>query len=160
MENQGSIRRMLLGWTLPLTMFASVFLSTLVTAQDPDPGMGMALCGGAACAFLIIPFIIGIIVAIWVYKDSGKRGMNQTLWLIITLLTGIIGLIIYLVVRQPLAPIGPAPGMMPPYGAPMPYAPPMPYNQGYAPPQQMPPPYGGPPQQPPYGGPPQAPPPY
>ncbi len=44
--------------------------------------------------------IIGIILAIWVYRDAESRGMNGALWLIIVILLGIIGLIIYLVVRE------------------------------------------------------------
>jgi TctA family transporter len=52
---------------------------------------------------LIIPIIwiiLAIILCIWVYRDANKRGMNGTLWLIIVLIAGIIGLIIYLVVRK------------------------------------------------------------
>lgn len=49
---------------------------------------------------LIVWCIIGIILAIWVYRDAESRGMNGALWLIIVILLGIIGLIIYLVVRE------------------------------------------------------------
>ena len=45
-------------------------------------------------------FIIAIIVAIWVYKDAKKRDMNAAVWLLIVLVTGCIGCIIYLVVRD------------------------------------------------------------
>ncbi len=57
--------------------------------------------------FALIPFIIMIVwcviaiaLAIWVYKDAEERGMEGALWLIIVLLLGIIGLIIYLIVRE------------------------------------------------------------
>jgi hypothetical protein len=49
----------------------------------------------------LIWFIIAILICIWVYKDANSRGMSGVLWLIITLIAGIIGLIIYLVVRKP-----------------------------------------------------------
>jgi RsiW-degrading membrane proteinase PrsW (M82 family) len=49
---------------------------------------------------VVIFYIIGILIAIWVYKDAKKRDMNATVWLLIVLLTGCIGCIIYLVVRD------------------------------------------------------------
>jgi len=52
--------------------------------------------------FVVIAFlVIGLLLCIWVYRDAQKRGMNGALWLIIVLLANIIGLIIYLVVREP-----------------------------------------------------------
>ena len=57
---------------------------------------------GMLCIVLpILIFIIGILVAIWVYKDAESRGMSGVLWLLITWLLFPIGLIIYLVVRNP-----------------------------------------------------------
>ena len=55
--------------------------------------------------FLIIVFIvifsaIGIFLCIWVYKDAKSRGMDGALWVIIVLIANIIGLIIYLIVRE------------------------------------------------------------
>ncbi|MHA1459187.1 MAG: PLDc N-terminal domain-containing protein [Promethearchaeota archaeon] len=62
---------------------------------------------GALGFLLILPlilagvwFVIAIIVAIWVYKDAKKRDMNAAVWLLIVLVTGCIGCIIYLVVRD------------------------------------------------------------
>ena len=57
---------------------------------------------GAFCIIPLIAVIIGIVLAIWVYKDAEKRGSSGALWLIIVLITGIIGLIIWLVVRPPI----------------------------------------------------------
>jgi len=48
----------------------------------------------------IVWFVIAIAVAIWVYKDAKKRDMNAAVWLLIVLVTGCIGCIIYLVVRD------------------------------------------------------------
>ncbi len=49
---------------------------------------------------LIITYVIFFLIAIWVYKDAKKRDMNAVVWLLIVLLTGCIGCIIYLVVRD------------------------------------------------------------
>jgi len=56
-----------------------------------------------ASVFCLIPvvwFIIAILLCIWVYRDAESRGMSGALWLIIVLIAGLIGLIIYLVVRK------------------------------------------------------------
>jgi len=45
-------------------------------------------------------FVVGLLLAIWVYTDAKKRDMNAAIWLLIVLLTGCIGCIIYLVVRD------------------------------------------------------------
>lgn len=80
-------------------------LSTIVSAQTENPydyanagaymGLGLAICA----AVVIIWFVVWLLIAIWVYKDAEKRGKSGVLWLIIVLFLGIIGLIIWLVVR-------------------------------------------------------------
>lgn len=58
---------------------------------------------GLGLLLLFLPilwFIIAILLCIWVYRDAESRGMNGALWLIIVLIAGIIGLIIYLVIRK------------------------------------------------------------
>lgn len=52
---------------------------------------------------ILIPLIFGIpiLVAVYVYRDANKRGMNAVLWMLIALLTpSLLGLIIYLLVRN------------------------------------------------------------
>ena len=49
---------------------------------------------------VIVFFVVGIALAVWVYKDAKKRDMNAAVWLLIVLVTGCIGCIIYLVVRD------------------------------------------------------------
>ncbi len=56
--------------------------------------------GGLLCLLPIVWFIVAILLCIWVYRDAESRGMSGALWLIIVLIAGIIGLIIYLVVRK------------------------------------------------------------
>lgn len=57
---------------------------------------------GVALFVILIPIvwiIISILLCIWVYKDAEARGESAVLWLIVVLITGIIGLIVWLVVR-------------------------------------------------------------
>jgi hypothetical protein len=49
---------------------------------------------------IVVFYIIGILIAVWVYKDAKKRDMNAAVWLLIVLLTGCCGCIIYLIVRD------------------------------------------------------------
>jgi TctA family transporter len=49
---------------------------------------------------VIIWLMIAIVVAVWVYKDAESRGENGVLWLIIVLIAGIIGFIIWLIIRR------------------------------------------------------------
>jgi hypothetical protein len=63
----------------------------------------------AAIVFSIIMFGIAIAIMVWVFKDAKARGdQNAVLWLVLVFFTGIIGLIIYIVVRPKgdLAPCG------------------------------------------------------
>lgn len=85
----------------------SVAIAVGASAQEyPDwSGSNEALFWGLTGAFCFIPLIaviIGIVLAIWVYRDAEKRGSSGALWLIIVLITGIIGLIIWLIVRPPI----------------------------------------------------------
>ncbi|GAG74424.1 unnamed protein product [marine sediment metagenome] len=48
----------------------------------------------------VVFLIIGIALAVWVYKDAKKRDMNAAVWLLIVLLTGCCGCVIYLIVRD------------------------------------------------------------
>ena len=66
--------------------------------MDPLGALGFLLILPIILA--IVWFVIAILVAIWVYKDAKKRDMNAAVWLLIVLVTGCIGCIIYLVVRD------------------------------------------------------------
>lgn len=52
-------------------------------------------------------FIISIFLCVWVYRDARQRypleNPEPLLWLIVVLLTGILGLIIYLLVRPEIS---------------------------------------------------------
>ncbi|MCC6065128.1 MAG: PLDc N-terminal domain-containing protein, partial [Thermofilum sp.] len=104
-----------------LSFAALAVVSAFAATALAEPGD----LGYAFLAFLvfggIILLIIGLIavwilLAVWVYRDAKKRGMEATLWLLVVLLTGFIGLIVYLIVRrehpiqQPPPPPPPATG--------------------------------------------------
>jgi len=61
------------------------------------------------CLVPIIWLVIAILLCIWVYRDAESRGMNGVLWLIVVLIAGIIGLIVYLVVRKEKKSAAPPP---------------------------------------------------
>ena len=84
----------------------SLTLSTIANAQDyysPEDAGWLFVMSAAICViFVLIWFIVFIAIAIWVYKDAEKRGSSGALWLIIVILLGIIGIIIWLIVRPPI----------------------------------------------------------
>ena len=93
-------RKLLIGIICILGMLT---ISTMVSAQDLSSAEGFAIFGGIMCfLFIIIWFVIFILIAIWVYRDAEKRGSSGALWLIIVILLGLIGIIIWLIVRPPI----------------------------------------------------------
>ena len=86
---------------------------TLLLLPNASAQAGFFLLGGAMIACVALWFIIAILICVWVYKDAEKRGSSGVLWLIVVLLAGIIGLIIWLLVRPPLQPQYPPPGYPP-----------------------------------------------
>jgi len=60
------------------------------------------LIGFGACgAFIIVPIIIWLAIAIYMYKDAKDRGESGAVWFIVGFICGIIGLIIWLIKRPP-----------------------------------------------------------
>lgn len=52
-------------------------------------------------AFFIAYYVILIVISIWTYKDAKKRGAETpVLWLIVVLFGGILGLIVWLIIRK------------------------------------------------------------
>jgi len=57
-------------------------------------GVGFMICG-------VISLLIGILLAIWAYSDAKKNcDENPIIWFLVVFFLGLIGLIIYLVVRK------------------------------------------------------------
>jgi len=77
-------------------------INTVASAQndyyDWIPYANVSLC----FLWVIIWFVIFLVVAIWVYRDAEKRGKSGALWLIIVIILGLIGIIIWLIVRPPI----------------------------------------------------------
>jgi len=70
------------------------------SAYGDDAAFGALAClGGTLCILPIIWIVIAIALAVWVYRDAESRGESGVLWLIICALLGIIGFIIWLLVR-------------------------------------------------------------
>jgi NADH:ubiquinone oxidoreductase subunit 6 (subunit J) len=64
---------------------------------------------GVVVWIIIIFVIVGVVIfqiyiCVWVYRDAKKRNMDEILWLIIVLIFGLLGLIIYLIIRNPIVP--------------------------------------------------------
>lgn len=60
---------------------------------------GLALLGGS-CILPVVVFLLWLMLCVWVYRDAQERGMDAAIWLLIVLLTGPVGLIVYLIVRK------------------------------------------------------------
>jgi len=67
-----------------------------------DDASPLAACGCLGFfGFLIIGIVVlNILLLVWVARDAKNRGMdNAVLWMILVMITGIVGLIIYILVR-------------------------------------------------------------
>jgi uncharacterized membrane protein YhaH (DUF805 family) len=65
--------------------------------QAPPPACG---CFGLFGIIILGIIALNIALLVWVARDAKNRGMdNSILWMILVMLTGLIGLIIYLLVR-------------------------------------------------------------
>jgi uncharacterized membrane protein YhaH (DUF805 family) len=85
-----------------LSLALASALAARVLAEPDDFGYAFLalLIFGFFILIIIGLFVVWILLAVWVYRDAKKRGMEATLWLLLVLLTGIIGLIVYLIVRR------------------------------------------------------------
>lgn len=92
-----------------LLCLSPLLFTVTAFAQDAaeSPASDDAANAAGALAALgcgILPCILGLAIqialAVWVYKDATKRGMeNAVLLTVVTALTGLIGLLIYLLMR-------------------------------------------------------------
>lgn len=48
---------------------------------------------------LLVCLVVHILTAVWVYQDIRRRNAGSGLWIVITLLSGLIGALVYAVVR-------------------------------------------------------------
>jgi putative component of membrane protein insertase Oxa1/YidC/SpoIIIJ protein YidD len=60
----------------------------------------MGFLGVLVIFFVVAFFAVGIYLLVWVAKDAKSRGVdNPVVWMVLVLITGVIGLVIYLAVR-------------------------------------------------------------
>jgi len=71
--------------------------------NDADACAGCGICGGSIFVMIVIPVVIialNIALLVWVARDAKARGMDSAvLWMILVMLTGLLGLVIYLFSR-------------------------------------------------------------
>jgi ABC-type transport system involved in cytochrome bd biosynthesis fused ATPase/permease subunit len=56
-------------------------------------------CRGVLGVLLLICAVVHILVAVWVYMDIRQLNRGSGLWIVIALLTGLLGALVYAVVR-------------------------------------------------------------
>lgn len=54
---------------------------------------------GRIIPFVIVCFIVHVLVAVWVYQDIRRRNSGSGIWIVVALLTGLLGTLVYAVVR-------------------------------------------------------------
>jgi cell division protein FtsW (lipid II flippase) len=79
-----------------------ISLIGIITSASAQYEYYGGLFAGACIFWVILWFVIFILIAIWVYRDAERRDSNGALWLIIVILLGLIGIIIWLIVRPPI----------------------------------------------------------
>lgn len=89
--------------SIGLIALAPAFLMAQTSEEIAGTAAGAGGC--LACGGFLIFIVIGIIalniaLLVWVYRDARNRGMeNAVVWLIVVLIVGPIGAIIYLLAR-------------------------------------------------------------
>ncbi|MFC1497985.1 PLD nuclease N-terminal domain-containing protein [Verrucomicrobiota bacterium] len=56
-------------------------------------------CHGKKCTFLILCAIVNVMLAIWVYQDIRRKNAGSGIWIVLTLLMGFFGALLYAMVR-------------------------------------------------------------
>ena len=87
---------------LPASLLVLAAGNLLAENSSSDAaGAAAGLIGGTCgCICGLIGLVIWVFLVVWVYKDSKSRGMdNAVLLTIITAITGLLGLLIYLLMR-------------------------------------------------------------
>lgn len=88
--------------TIKLSILLLVFNNIFSIANAQEDTFSSLTLAGACFFWIIIWFVVFFLIAIWVYSDAEKRGKSGALWLIIVILLGLIGIIIWLIVRPPI----------------------------------------------------------
>ena len=90
----GAISMLLILWNPVLAQRAG---------EDAEACAGCGLCGGSMVVMVLIPIAIvalNIALLVWVARDAKGRGMDSAvLWMALVMLTGVVGLLIYILSR-------------------------------------------------------------
>ena len=81
--------------------FGAVRLASIILLLDDDANPFVACgCLGFFGVLMVAILALNIALLIWVARDAKSRGLpNDIVWMILVMLTGVIGLIIYLFTR-------------------------------------------------------------
>ncbi|MCE5248614.1 hypothetical protein LLG96_00190 [bacterium] len=87
-----------------------IFLTALIPAfAESGSNPACAACGGSILFVIIAVVVINIAILVWVVKDAKARAVGSPVgWLILVLITGPLGLIIYFFSR-PKGKLSPCP---------------------------------------------------
>lgn len=87
-------------WARVVLILLFVLTSNPAFAAQDDGGLACATCGTTFLILIISIVVINIAILVWVYKDSKARCMDGgVIWMIVVMVFGIIGLIVYLFAR-------------------------------------------------------------
>jgi hypothetical protein len=87
---------------LLILLIGSVQLLAQPRQPTPEAAAGAAcascgVCGGGVLFVLVAVFVLNIALLVWVARDAKARAMDSSvLWMILVMITGPIGLILYL----------------------------------------------------------------
>lgn len=90
------------GFLLFILEFTSFFSANVVSAMTEEEKALEGCFTGCGVLFWVVIGLIALNVAllVWVAKDAKNRGMdNSVVWMILVLVTGLLGLIIYVLSR-------------------------------------------------------------
>ena len=54
---------------------------------------------GGGAAILLLCMVVNILMAVWVYADNRRRDTGYGIWIVITLLVGFFGALVYAIIR-------------------------------------------------------------
>jgi hypothetical protein len=79
----------------------SEWLSPMIASLKPlaDVLAQEGAAFGGLCLFGLAILVVNILLLVWVAKDAQARGTSAGAWVVIVLLFGILGLLVYLVAR-------------------------------------------------------------
>jgi hypothetical protein len=100
--SQEETRLMCQGTLSRIAFFFATSLWGMAAILQRDDASPLVACGCLGFVAVVLVAIIALHIAllIWVMRDAKNRGMeNAVVWMIVVILTGIIGLIIYLFTR-------------------------------------------------------------